>query len=183
MLTEKYKSLFDKHQINTPLRKQHFMAQIEHESGLKPISENLNYSKEGLMTVFKKYFLTESSTLGYVRNPQKIANKVYANRMGNGNEASGDGWKYRGRYFIQTTGKDNYKELQKVTGIDFENNPDSHLNEADSLIAALYFWSKNNLNALADKDDILTITKRINGGTNGIEHRKQLLTKYKNIIT
>jgi len=177
-LSKKYKSLFNSYGINTRLRLAHFMAQIEHESGLKPIAENLNYSAQGLQKTFYKYFNTFKLQVDYQRKPEKIANRVYANRMGNGDEASGDGWKYRGRGFIQITGKNNYTLLSKDTKIDYLNNPDLLLTEADSLISALWYWKLNKLNDLADKNDILTITKRINGGLNGINHRKELFNKY-----
>lgn len=178
-LTEKYKTLFENYKINTPLRLAHFMAQIEHESNLKPISENLNYSAKGLMQTFSKYFTTAESLL-YARKPEKIANRVYANRMGNGNEASGDGWKFRGRGFIQITGQDNYTALSIATSIDYISNPDLLLSEADSLISALWFWKKTGLNKLADEDNLKKITRRINGGYNGLAHRTELLNKYKN---
>lgn len=181
MLYQKYKSLFNKYEVNTSMRIAHFMAQIEHESNLKPISENLNYSKDRLLIVFPKYF-TPNNVDPFHRNPQKIANRVYANRMGNKNETSGDGWKYRGRGFIQLTGFNNYKALSEESKIDYVNNPDLLLNETDALIAALWFWSNNQLNKLADKDDLLMITKRINGGTNGINDRKDKLLKWKNLL-
>jgi len=192
-----YKSLFDKYQINTSLRIAHFMSQIEHESSLKPISENLNYSKEGLLKIFPKYFTKDivdknkkiilGTASEYHRQPEKIANKVYANRMGNGDEKSGEGWKYRGRYFIQITGKNNYTELQNDTGINYLDSPDYRLNEADSLIAALWFWNKHKLNKLADTDDLDAISDIINighetlkeGDSHGYIHRKELLVKYK----
>lgn len=177
-LNEKYKSLLDSYYVNTPLRIAHFMAQIEHESGLKPISENLNYSAQGLGKIFKKYFPTIELCNKYAKRPQDIANVVYANRMGNGGTSSFDGWNYRGRGFIQLTGKNNYLLLSKDTKIDFVNNPDLLLEEANAMIGALWFWNKNKLNELADKNDIIAITKRINGGLNGIEHRKELLNKY-----
>jgi len=190
-LQEKYNTLFEKYGLNTRLRIAHFMAQIEHESGLKPISENLNYSKQGLLNIFNKHFTDDilrknggikilgTSTL-YARQPEKIANKVYANRMGNGNEASGEGWKYRGRGFIQITGKINYFQLTNDTDLDCLKNPDLLLEEANAMISALWFWNKAGLNKLADKNDITGITKKINGGLNGIEHRKELLNKYIN---
>ena len=179
-LAKKYKTLLEKYEINTPLRLAHFFAQIHHESNLKPINENLNYSAERLLQIFPKYF-DEKLAEEYSRQPQRIANRIYANRMGNGDEKSGDGWKYRGKGFIQLTGKNNYQALTKDTGIDYLNNPDKLLVEADAMIAALWFWSKNKINALADKDDIIGVTKRINGGTIGLAHRRQLLTEYKKI--
>jgi len=178
-LPEKYKSLFEKYGLNSKLRISHFMAQIEHESGLKPISENLSYSAKGLLTTFPKYFDAEIA-LRYERHPMLIANKVYANRMGNGNESSGEGWKFRGRGFIQITGKENYFRLANDTDLDCLKNPDLLLQEANAMISALWFWNLKGLNKLADKDDIISITKKINGGLNGIDHRKELLTKYKN---
>lgn len=180
-LAKKYKTLLDKYKVNTPLRLAHFFAQIDHESGLKPIEENLNYGASGLISVFRKYF-TEIEAIQFQRQPERIANRVYANRMGNGNEKSGDGWKYRGRGFIQITGKSNYFNLSTQIGIDYVNKPELLLNEADSMISALWFWDSKGLNSFADKDDIITITKRINGGLNGIEHRKELLKKYKNAL-
>lgn len=178
-LHEKYKSLFDKYEINTPLRIAHFMAQIEHESGLKPISENLNYSSKRLWEIFPKYFPTTELANKYQKNPKSIANRVYANRMGNGDEASGEGWKYRGRGFLQITGKENYHRLANDTDIDCLKNPDLLLEEANAMISALWFWNLKKLNIFADEDNLSTITKRINGGFNGIEHRKELLKKWK----
>lgn len=178
ILTDKYKTLIKKHEMCNPLVLAHFMAQIEHESGLKPISENLNYSAEGLLKTFPKYFTKEQASL-YARKPEKIANRVYANRIGNGDEKSGDGWKYRGRGFIQLTLKNNYENLSKDTGTDYVNNPDLLLNEADAMVAALWFWKKNGLTKYALLDDITTVTKRINGGLNGFDHRKKLLIKWK----
>lgn len=181
-LAEKYKTILDNSAINTPLRLAHFFAQIEHESNLKPISENLNYSSLQLATVFKKYFPNPTMANFYAGKPEKIANRVYANRMGNGNEASGDGYKYRGRGFIQITGKNNYIALSYDTKIDFVNNPDLLLTEANSMLSAIWFWNKNRLNFYADKDDIVSITQKINGGKNGLQKRKDLLKKYKAIF-
>ena len=188
-LNDKYKTLFNAYHVNTPLRIVHFLAQAEAESGLKPISENLNYSYRGLQKTFSKYFTKEQSVV-YARQPERIANKVYANRMGNGNEASGEGWKYRGRGFFQITGKNNYTMLSKDARIDCLNNPDMLLQEADALISALWYWGKHKLNELADLDDLDAISDKINighdtakvGDANGYEHRKELLTKWKNTI-
>lgn len=177
-LQTKYRTLLNSYGINTPLRIAHFMAQIHHESGLKPISENLNYSAQGLATTFKKYFATIALANSYARQPQRIANRVYANRMGNSNEASGDGWKYRGRGFLQITGKNNYELIAKETDLNCVENPDLLLEEANAMISALWFWKRNNLNQFSDRNDIMTLTRRINGGLNGIAHRKELLEKY-----
>jgi putative chitinase len=177
-LHQKYKTLFAKNGITTPLRLAHFMAQIEHESNLKPISENLNYSQSGLLKIFGKYFTKETAKL-YARKPEQIANIVYANRIGNGPTESGEGWKYRGRGFIQITGKSNYTKLSNDTGIDYVNNPYKLLTEADSLISALWYWKGMKGNLMADHDDIKNITRSINGGYNGLAHREQLLIKWK----
>lgn len=181
-LARRYSTILRQHGIDTPLRLAHFFAQIDHESGLKPVEENLNYSADALQRVFGKYFPIYETAQKYARKPEKIANKVYANRMDNGDEKSGDGWRYRGRGFIQITGKYNYTQLSNDTGVDYVSDPDKLLNEADSMVAALWYWNKHDLNDYADQDDILTITKRINGGTNGLQHRKQLLEKYKGIF-
>ena len=173
----KYKSLFEKYEVNTKLRLAHFFSQISHESGLKPISENLNYSAQGLIQTFSKYFTT-TEAINFANQPEKIANRVYANRMGNGDEKSGDGWKYRGRGFIQITGKINYFQLANDTDLDCLKNPDLLLQEANAMISALWFWNKAGLNKLADKNDIKGITRKINGGYNGLEHRTELLKKY-----
>jgi putative chitinase len=174
---------FDKYHINNILRVCHFLAQILHESGaFKYTSENLNYSAQGLMKTFPKYFPTLEIANQYAKNPQKIANKVYANRMGNGDENSGDGWKYRGRGNIQTTGKSNYQLLTESFKIDFVNHPEYLEQQLYSTISAGWFWNSRSLNQYADQDNILTITKKINGGTNGLEDRKLWLIKCKNII-
>jgi putative chitinase len=192
MLFKKYKTLFNKYKVNTPLRIAHFMGQIEHESNLQPKHENLNYSYNQLIKIFKSDFdLNKDRVLSEIEKktarllankPKDIANFVYANQGGNGNVNSGDGWKYRGRGFIQVTLKDNYRELSKYTGIDFLNNPDLLLNEANSVIAALWYWDKHKLNILADKDNINLITKKINGGYNGLSHRIALVNKWKKIL-
>lgn len=176
-LQTKYKTILNLYEVNTKLRLAHFFSQISHESGLKPIAENLNYSAQGLMQTFSKYFTTNDSLL-FARKPEKIANRVYANRMGNGDEKSGDGWKYRGRGFIQITGKINYFQLANDTDLDCLKNPDLLLQEANAMISALWFWNKAGLNKLADKNDIKGITRKINGGYNGLEHRTELLKKY-----
>ncbi|MBP0904986.1 glycoside hydrolase family 19 protein [Mariniflexile gromovii] len=168
--------------IDTPLRKAHFLSQVSHESGgLKYSEENLNYSVQGLRSVFGKYFKTNEIAEQYARKPEKIANRVYANRMGNGDEQSGDGWKYRGRGLIQLTGKDNYRSFSNDHGIDCVNNPDLILDPEVALKSACWFWKKRNINAYADADDIHMVTKRINGGTNGLQDRQQYLDSFKNL--
>lgn len=170
--------------LKTELRLCHFLAQILHESGnLTYESENLNYSASALRSVFGKYFKTDQEAQEYAHKPEKIANKVYANRMGNGNEASGEGWKFRGRGLIQLTGRNNYMECGKALGIDLISDPDLICKDKSiSIKAACWFWDKNKLNELADKDDIVAITKKINGGTNGIAARQSISEKAKEIL-
>ena len=161
----------------------HFFGQCAHESGnFKVFSENLNYSAQGLNGIFKKYFPTVASTTGYARKPEKIANKVYASRMGNGPESSGDGWKFRGRGPIQLTGKDNYTAFSQDVGRpDVLTNPDIVATEL-AFESALWFFRKNNLLAVADKGTstavITQITKRVNGGTHGLDDRIAKTTKF-----
>jgi putative chitinase len=173
--------------INTPLRINHFLSQCLHESiNLTVLKENLNYSAEGLVKTFKKYFPTIESTNGYVRNQAKIANKVYSNRMGNLGEDSGMGFKFRGRSVIQVTGHDNYAQLSKDTKIDFIKNPELLETLEYAFLGGGWFWNRNNLNLIADKgntDEIIkSITKRVNGGYNGIEDRIIKFRKCEKII-
>jgi putative chitinase len=172
--------------INTPLRVAHFLAQCGHESGgFRVTQENLNYSAKGLNGIFRKYFPTEASAAAYARQPQKIANKVYANRMANGSEASGDGYKFRGRGYIQLTGRDNYTQFGKAIGVDIPNNPDLVASKY-ALASAAWFWSKNGLNKLADNgasDTVVTsITKRVNGGTIGLADRIKHFKEYYHLL-
>jgi putative chitinase len=175
-----------KFQINTPLRLAHFLAQCGHESGgFRVTQENLNYSAKGLAGIFKKYFPTEAAAAPYARNPQKIANKVYANRMANGSEASGDGYKFRGRGYIQLTGRDNYTQFGKAIGEDIASNPDVVASKY-SLLSAAWFWSKNGLNKLADigatDSTVTSITKRVNGGTIGLADRIKHFKEYYHLL-
>lgn len=170
--------------INTPLRAAHFIAQLAHESGsFKYRYENLNYSAKALRAVFGKYFPTDELAEEYARNPERIANRVYANRMNNGNEASGDGWKYRGRGLIQLTGKENYTKCGDTLKIDLVNKPDLLAQDANAAVAAAcWFWDSRKLNGFADQDNIMTITKLINGGYNGLEDREQYLERAKKVL-
>jgi len=174
--TESMNNVFPTYEINTPKRVAAFLAQCGHESGGWTVfQENLNYSAEGLNKIFGRYFPTIESAQPYARKPEMIANRVYSSRMGNGDEASGDGWKYRGRGPIQLTGKANYTQFAKEMFEDWEgvvNEPDWVNEDKDfALMSAIWFWNKNGLNVLADKEDLLTMTKRINGGTNGLDDR------------
>ena len=170
------------YEINNKQRISMFLAQVGHESGgLRTIKENLMYSADRLKVIFPKYFRGVDPA-GYARNPQKIANRVYASRMGNGDEASGDGYRYCGRGLIQLTGKDNYTRYAQSTEQSVEEASE-HLTTFEGCVqSAAWFWEANNLNQYADKGDILTMTKRINGGTFGLEERKQLIEKAKQVL-
>jgi putative chitinase len=168
----------------SPARAAHFFAQTAHESGgFKTFSENLNYGAKGLRGIFGKYFPTDALARAYERKPEKIANRVYANRMGNGPEASGDGWKYRGRGALQLTGKDNYRAFGKYIGREEEvlDNPDLVAGEL-CFESALWFFDRNKLWSICDQGTgegaILALTKRINGGTHGLDDRKLKTKKY-----
>lgn len=182
--------LLPKYEINTPRRVAHFLAQIAQESGeLKYTVENLNYSAAGLLRTFRKYFPSTQMANDYARNPEKIANRVYANRLGNGDEQSGDGWKYRGRGLIQLTGKSNYMayyEHLTSKGILVPSNIDELSLPYHAVLSACWFWQKNKINILADgtSDSAVceAITRRVNGGTNGLENRKKYYLKSKAVF-
>ena len=158
--------------IDTEQRIAAFIAQCAHESGeFTMIKENLNYRWESLRRTFPKYFPTDEIARKYAQKPEAIANKVYANRMGNGDEASGDGYRYSGRGLIQLTGKDNYFWFAESIGISPEEASEYMATFEGASQSACWFWETNNLNQWADNDDILTLTKRINGGTIGLEDR------------
>ena len=160
--------------INTPQRVAAFIAQAAHESGgFTALHENLNYRPETLQKVFPKYFPTADLASQYAHNPEMIANRVYANRMGNGDEASGDGFRYCGRGLIQLTGKQNYQSFADSIETPVEQVPDFLQTFEGAVQSACWFWENNNLNQYADSGDILTMTKRINGGTIGLEDRQQ----------
>jgi len=155
--------------ITSKLRLANFLAQIGHESGdLRYVKENLNYGAPGLRSTFPKYFPDDATAALYQRNPEAIANKVYANRMGNGPESSGDGWRYRGRGLIQITGKDNY--LRCLAALE-QDNPDWLETPEGAAESAVWFWTANRLNEPADLGDIKKTSKIINGGYHGLEDR------------
>jgi putative chitinase len=172
--------------ITNVLRLSHLLSQAAHESGhWKAFTENLNYSADGLKKIFPKYFpgnLNES----YARNPEKIANKVYSSRMGNGDEASGDGWKYRGRGALQLTGKSNYSEFDKIVEENILQNPDLVATKY-ALASAAFFFQKNNLWSICDKgssDEVVTqVSKRVNGGTIGLAERLKLFKEYYSLLS
>lgn len=179
LATSKYYKITEKQAV-------HFFAQVAHETGeFKIFTENLNYSSDGLKKIFPKYFQTNLLAIAYARKPEKIANRVYANRMGNGDEASGDGWKFRGRGALQLTGKANYQAFSN-----FINDPEIMINPdivstKYAFESAIYFFTKNKLWSLCTEindSSILNLTKRINGGVNGLAHRSELTYKYYNLI-
>lgn len=161
--------------IDSKERVNMFLAQCGHESGgFSRFTEGLNYSAKGLRATFPKYFPDEATAIKYERQKEKIANRVYANRMGNGPESSGDGWKYRGFGLIQLTGKHNYTLFSKDSGIDLVTDPEKYRADLSLIIKiSIWFWNKNNLNKFSDAKDILGATKKINGGLNGLEDRKK----------
>jgi putative chitinase len=176
----------EKFQIDSALRLAHFLAQCGHESGgFRLTKENLNYSAKGLNGIFKKYFPTLESALPYERKPEKIANKVYGGRMGNGPESSGDGAKFCGRGFIQLTGKDNYTAFGKSIGVDIASMPEKVATDY-ALLSAAWFFNKNKLHIMADggaTDAVVTsITKRVNGGTIGLPDRIKHFKEYYNLL-
>ncbi len=175
-----------KFNITNTLRLAHFLAQCGHESGgFKAVSENLNYSAKGLRGTFGKYFPTDALANAYQRNPEKIANKVYSSRMGNGDEASGEGWKYRGRGYIQLTGKSNYSKFDATVGDDIVGNPDLVATKYP-LASAAFFFDSNKLWSICDKgsDDatVTAVTKRVNGGTIGLSDRIKHFKEYYSLL-
>jgi len=160
--------------INTPQRVAAFMAQCAHESGgFRALKENLNYKAASLRRVFPKYFPTDELAAAYAGKQEMIANRVYGGRMGNGDEHSGDGYKYCGRGLIQLTGKNNYQNFADSIETPVEDLPEYLATFEGAVQSACWFWESNNLNQFADNGDILTMTKRINGGTIGLEDRKK----------
>jgi len=169
--------------INTPLRQSAFIAQIAHESNeLTRLEENLNYSADRLAVVFPKYFPTVESASEYHRNPQKIANYVYANRMGNGNADSNDGWTFRGRGAIMLTGRENYTFYGKAIKRDLIAKPQLLLEPDAGSDCACFFFQSKGLNVLSDTGDFKTITKRVNGGLIGYEERLKYYEKAKKAL-
>lgn len=176
-------NVLPEYDINTPRRVAAFLAQCAHESGgFRTLKENLNYRADSLLKVFPKYFKTLTEAQQFERKQDKIANRVYANRMGNGTESSGDGWKYCGRGLIQLTGKNNYKAFADSVNMDLDEIPDYLGTFEGAVKSACWFWKTNNLNQWADKDDILIMTKKINGGTIGLDDRKKHYEHAKQVL-
>src|SRR5574342_430275 len=170
-------------EIEGPTRQAAFLAQLAHESGeLRHWSESLNYSWPRLRQVFPKYFKTDAEAQAFDRQQERIANRVYGGRMGNGPEASGDGWRYRGRGPIQLTGKDNYRACGTGLGVDLLARPEMLEAPETGCLAAAWFWVKNGLNALADTGDFVAITRRINGGLIGLEERRAFWERAKAVL-
>jgi len=183
-----YDQLFDactSFKIQTPLRLAHFLSQCSHESaGFARVEENLNYSAERLLKVFPKYFTRESAEK-YAHNNVMIASRVYADRMGNRDETSQDGWKFRGRGYIQLTGKDNYQRFGSKVSENLLTDPDLVATKYP-LLSAAWFWDSKNLNEIADtgstESEVALITKRVNGGFNGLEDRTKLFDKFYELL-
>jgi putative chitinase len=174
---------FAKYDISTPARQAFFIGQCAHESGnFKVLEENLHYSATALMRVWPSRFTDSVVAEAYANNPEKIANKVYSGRMGNGDEESGDGWKYHGRGLIQLTGKDNYANCGSNLGVDLLIHPELLLDPKYAVLSASWFWNKKGLNALADSKDYDTMTKRINGGLIGLDDRKAKIAKALSVL-
>lgn len=169
---EPLEETFHRYEINTPARQAAFIGQCAHESAnFTKLEENMNYSAEGLMKTWPSRFPTKEAALPYHRNPEKIANKVYGGRMGNGTEETGEGWLYHGRGIIQLTGKDNYTMAGTALQQDFIHSPDLVLAPRRSALTAGWYWNKRQLNKEADAKDYLNMTKKINGGVIGLDDR------------
>lgn len=176
----------ESYEIDSPNRAAAFLAQTSHESGdYRILSENLNYSQQGLRKVFPKYFPDDATAFRYARQPQAIANRVYGGRMGNGSEQSGDGWNYRGRGVLQVTGKNNYASCSQFLFQDLRllDDPDYLTTMDGALQSAIWFWTANKLNPIADKGDVINLTKRINGGTIGLAERIEKYNRILDILT
>ena len=171
---EALNEILPEYEIDTPKRVAAFIAQCAHESGgFRALKENLNYKAESLLKVFPKYFKTLAEANAYAKQPEKIANKIYGGRMGNGPESSGDGFRYCGRGLIQLTGKENYTWFAESLEMPVEDVPEYLQTFEGAVQSACFFWEQNKLNQWADAGDILTLTKRINGGTIGLEDRQK----------
>lgn len=170
-------------EINTPEREAGWLAQCAHESNnFRALEENLNYSQEGLLKTFPKYF-TLIEAASYARKPERIANRVYASRMGNGVEASGDGFKYRGRGLIQLTGKTSYRQYSlAIQDPAVMDNPSLLTQPEHAANSAGWFWFTHNLNNLADTQNVEAMTRVVNGGVNGLAHRKELYTQISAVL-
>ncbi len=181
---DQFEELFDRFAINAaPIRLHFFLAQIGHESGgLTVTSENLNYRAERILQVWPRRFADIDEARPCAGNPERLANKVYSKRMGNGPPESGDGWRFRGRGYIQITGRDAYDEIGRISGLALLDQPDLAAEPANALLTACAFWQWKDLNALSDGRDFTRVTRRINGGTNGLRDRKAWLDKVRRLL-
>lgn len=178
---EPLNEVFTKYEINTPLRQAAFIGQCAHESNnFKTLEENLNYRPETLMKVWPSRFPDMATAIKYAHNPQMLANKVYAGRLGNNQE--NDGWNFHGRGLIQLTGRENYERCGKAIGVDLTSQPNLLVEPNMAAMSAGWFWNKTGLNALADAKDYDTMTKRINGGLNGLDDRKAKIAKALSVL-
>ena len=182
-VTEALGAAMARFEIDRPARKAAFLAQLAHESGqLSRWAENLSYRWPRLRQIFPKYFRTDAEAQAFDRQPERIANRVYGGRLGNGPEASGDGWRYRGRGPIQLTGKSNYRTCGAALGVDLVAEPALLETPEVGCLAAAWFWADKGLNALADAGDFVTITRRINGGLIGLADRRELWERAKSVF-
>jgi putative chitinase len=173
--------VFAKYEINTSLRQAAFIGQCAHESAnFSRLEENLNYSPERLMQVWPSRFPDMATAIKYAHNPQALANKVYAGKLGNNRE--NDGWNFHGRGLIQLTGRENYERCGKALGVDVANQPNLLVDPHYAALSAGWFWNKAGLNSLADTKDYDTMTKRINGGLNGLNDRKAKIAKALSVL-
>ena len=176
-------STFAKYDISSPQRQSSFIGQCAHESGnFRILEENLYYSAPRLMADWPSRFPNLDVASQYANNPEKLANKIYSGRMGNGDEESGEGYAYRGRGLIQMTGKESYANCGSGLGVDLVGDPDRLLDPQYAALSAGWFWNKKGLNSLADVQDYETMTKRINGGLNGLDDRKAKIAKALSIL-
>jgi len=181
---EPLEEVFHRYEINTPGRQAAFIGQCAHESAnFRTLEENLNYSAEALMKTWPSRFPTLEAAQPYHRNPEKIANRVYGGRMGNGTEETGDGWLYHGRGLIQLTGKDNYTLAGDALGMDFVHSPDYVLVPKYAALTAGWYWNKRQLNKEADAKDYIAMTKKINGGTIGLDDRIAHIRHAQEVLT
>jgi len=170
-------------EITTPLRLAHFLAQTAHESArYTALVENLNYGAPGLLATWPSRF-DEKSAANYARQPERIANKVYADRMGNGPESSGDGWRFRGRGILQVTGRASYRAIGEALGVDLEAEPDQLQTPRLAALAAGWYWGARGINALCDRDDAVAVTEAVNGGRHGLQQRLELLNQVKTVLS
>jgi putative chitinase len=180
---ERAPALLDRFRINGPTRLEFFLAQIGHESGgLTITTENMNYRAKRIREVWPKRFPTEQSARPYEGNPEHLANAVYAGRMGNGPPESGDGWRYRGRGYIQITGRDGYQSVGDIAELDLVSQPDLAADPENALLVACSFWQWKRLNDLSDSGDFEKVTRRINGGTTGMTDRRAWLNKVRRTL-